>query len=122
MRAAFEQIGVKMLSDDTCARLLAMVYCYGDEASVYSEVMRRDIQDAQKRAGILPGCKPDARMVRKIALYASQIWQGRAGWLETLGERYGVRFEPLTDWRADAREHWEEYVHGGVCVSESQHE
>lgn len=121
MKAACDQIGVKILSDDTCCKLLAVVYAYGDESAVYSDVMRHDIRQAQERAGIWPGRALDQKMIWHIADYAHQIESGKADWLGALGERYGMTFTLLSDWRKDAREHWKEYINGGVRISPGQH-
>lgn len=115
MRDACRQIGVKMLSDDTCCRLLAVVFKYGDESAVYSEVMRLDIQEARTRVCIIPGNTSDWHLVNRIQFYADQIEHGRADWLTELGTRYGVTFPelpPMPD-----RDDWKERVHGGLRVS-----
>ena len=113
MKAACDQIGVKLLSDDTCCRLLAAVYMYGDESAVYSEIMRRDIAEAQARAGILPGYEPNPVMVEMTARYAGRLERGDTSLLKPISERYHVTFPALSDWRADAREHWKEYIGRG---------
>lgn len=113
MKAACEQIGVKMLSDDTCCKLLALVYVYGDESAVYSEVLRRDVETAVDRCGIGPGRLPSLTLVERIAHYVKHLNRRvRPAWLDSIEERYGVKFPALTDWQGDARANWKEHVHG----------
>ncbi len=119
MQNACHQIGVKILSDDTCCRLLAVVFKFGDESAVYSEIMRMDIREAQARAGILPGMVPDEAMIWKVKRYGNQIERGCADWLAGLEARYGVTFPELSP--MPDREKWKERVHGGIWLSQGQH-
>lgn len=119
MLDACQQIGVKMLSDDTCCRLLAVAFKFGDESAVYSEIMRMDIREAQARAGLLPGAVPDEAMIWEVKRYANQIERKRAGWLSELGERYGVTFPDLSP--MPDRDDWKEHVHGGIRISPGEH-
>ena len=114
--------GIKVLSDNTCCRLLAVVFKYGDESAVYSETMRLDIHEAQTRAGLQAGKVPDWLLIERIKFYADQIECGRADWLADIGERYGVTFPKLSPAiPCRGRDDWKERVHGGVRISEGQH-
>ena len=75
---AFERIGVRMPSDEHCAKLLAWLYAYGGgvEAVVYNKKLNADIFIAQKRANLNGGEMPNLqffRIMQKYLLEAEQI-------------------------------------------------
>jgi len=118
MHAACEQIGVKMLSDDMCCKLLAVVFVYGDESAVYSPLMRLDIKTARDRAHINPCCMSDVEMAIRIADYTRQLETGNAPWLSQIESRYGVIFPKLEDMSNGILESWKERING-VRIPES---
>lgn len=101
-------VAIKPISDDTAAKLLAIVYIYGGSMElIFNVKIRADICYAQRRAGLFGGNIPDAKMVRKIKKYIKDIEkflktarsvQGESpfaiehpSWVEDfMSERYGI--------------------------------
>ncbi len=108
MYAACDQIGIKPLSDDTVCRLLAVVYLYGDESAVYSDVMRHDISVSQDRAKMRPGMRPDPLLLKRITEYVRRMKDGDDEWVKHVSNRYGVTFPKYSKQRREeGREAWQ---------------
>lgn len=63
--------GLKVLSDDYCAKLLAWLYVYGggSEQVVYDQELNADIKYAQLRANLIGGQIPDVKICKQIRHY-----------------------------------------------------
>jgi hypothetical protein len=70
-------VGIKILSDDDCCRVLAWLYTYGGgrEATVHDNHLRDDIFEAQKRLNIFGGETPN-RLIFLMKKYISEITGG----------------------------------------------
>lgn len=64
---AFEWAGIKPLGDETCCKLLTIIYVYGGSMEfTYNKKLMRDARYAQKRANLYGGETPDAEMIKRI--------------------------------------------------------
>lgn len=71
---ALEGAGIHPVSDDTAARLLAIVYVYGGSMELgYNAKLMTDLRYAQRRAGLLGGETPDADLVKAMNGYIRDI-------------------------------------------------
>lgn len=97
--ATAEQCGLKIISDEWCAKLLAWLYLFGggQEMTVFNTKLRSDIFEAQRRANLFGGERPDAEMCDAINGYINACggWDAigdaeKGGWLDReMQERYG---------------------------------
>lgn len=70
---ACEETGIKMLSDDYCCQLLAVVDVFGNEDMVFQGMFAEDIKVAQKRANIFGGVVPNAELAAKVKYYIDEL-------------------------------------------------
>ncbi len=70
---ACEETGIKMLSDDYCCQLLAVVDVFGNEDMVFQGMIAEDIEAAQKRVNIFGGAVPNAELVAKVKYYIDEL-------------------------------------------------
>lgn len=96
-----EQAGMKIYSDDTCAKILAYLYICGggNEAVVLNQGLNLAIKHAQKRANLFGGEKPDSNMVSKINHYSDDL-EGyllfknpKPAWFNEFGERFNLKLK-----------------------------
>lgn len=68
-------VGIKPLSDDTCCRLLAVVYVFGGEREAFTHNARllADTRHAQKRLRLSGGEAPDAELVPVMNRYIAEL-------------------------------------------------
>lgn len=81
--------GIPILSEDTCARLLAIVHSITHEGFTYSERALVEIQYAQKRFGLEGGETPDAEFAALVKQYVDEI------------ESYGAVHKKVIPWAAE---------------------
>jgi hypothetical protein len=86
--AAAESVGMKIVSDDLCCRVLAYLYTYGggNEMVVFNDRLRADIFEAQKRLNLNPidgDPRPNAELLPVLQDYIKSITGGdeREFWL-----------------------------------------
>lgn len=87
------QCGLKIISDDFCAKLLAwLLYCGNTEAVVYNEKLRIDIMEAQRRLSCYGGEIP--KLVEKLQKYSSDFgdWNftEEPSWVSEIKIRYNL--------------------------------
>ena len=89
--------GIPILSMDTCARLLAIVYSYTHEGFTYSERCRTEIIYARKRFRIDGSETPDADFAMLLREYVGEIeaygqeHKAVIPWAKTFAkDRYGI--------------------------------
>lgn len=71
---SLQQVGIHPISDDTVAKILAIVYVYGGSMEfIFNEKLKADIFYAQKRAKLNGGEVPDVDIVREIRRYIEDI-------------------------------------------------
>lgn len=70
---ACEETGIKMLSDDYCCQLLALVSVFGNEDMIFQGVLAENIKVAQKRVNIFGGAIPNAELVAKMNYYIDEL-------------------------------------------------
>lgn len=89
------QCGLKIISDDFCAKLLAwLLYCGNTEAVVYNEKLRIDIMEAQRRLNCYGGEIPNQELEEKLKKYSSDFgdWNLREepSWVSEIKIRYNL--------------------------------
>ena len=89
------QCGLKIISDDFCAKLLAwLMYCGNTEAVVYNEKLRIDIMEAQRRLNCYGGEIPNQELEEKLKKYSSDFgdWNLREepSWVSEIKIRYNL--------------------------------
>lgn len=85
--------GIDIIGTERAAQILAVVYLYGDESSVYSTKMKTDIAHICRKYGIHGTGEPDAGMIGKIKKYTREIKDsGKPEWLSMMEVNYGVSF------------------------------
>lgn len=68
------QVGIHPISDDTVAKILAIVYVYGGSMElIFNMKMATDIAYAQKRAKIIGAEVPDATITEATKRYINDI-------------------------------------------------
>ena len=68
------ELGIHPISDDTVARLLAIVYVYGGSMEfIFNNKLKTDILYAQKRAKLNGGETPDAAIADEMKRYIKDI-------------------------------------------------
>lgn len=77
-----------ILPDEFCCKLLALVYCYTTEETVFNPRMKAEIQQAAFQLGCCDGGQP--KHTAEIRRYVSEIQTGTADWLVELDERYSL--------------------------------
>lgn len=83
------QCGIKILSDDFCAKLLAWVMEFGNtEAVVYNVKLKTDIAEAQRRLNCYGGEIPDNKMRAIFCRYAEECNKGKPAWVSEIEEKY----------------------------------
>lgn len=92
---AFQAIGIPAISRDTSARILAVVYIYGNnEAMVYCKKFTNEIEHIKAMYHIDGGETPDAEIVPLIQQYVKELEQSKEipEWAHKLfGERFGIK-------------------------------
>lgn len=74
------QCGLKIISDDFCAKLLAWLMFFGDtEAVTYNVKLRTDIAEAQRRLNCYGGEIPNKEITEKFRKYCTDC----GGWFKT---------------------------------------
>lgn len=70
-------IGIKIISDDLCCRLLAWLYVFGGscEYVVKSGILNTEITEAQNRLNLHGGKMPNAELVPTFQAYARELEQ-----------------------------------------------
>jgi hypothetical protein len=70
-----EANGIKIISDDSCCRLLAWLYIYGgwNEATVVNTRLNWDIRYAQKRLNIFGGEQLNLELIPVLQKYIKEI-------------------------------------------------
>lgn len=95
-----QSAGIKPLSDDTCCRLLAVLYVFGGERSEFTlhDKLTTDLRYAQRRLHLLGGETPDATLLPVLQRYISELApQGLAvepiktPWAVELMKRYKIK-------------------------------
>lgn len=89
------QCGLKIISDDFCAKLLAwLLYCGNTEAVVYNEKLRIDIMEAQRRLNCYGGEIPNQELEEKLKKYSSDFgdWNftEEPSWVSEIKIRYNL--------------------------------
>lgn len=89
------QCGLKIISDDFCAKLLAwLLYCGNTESVVYNEKLRIDIMEAQRRLNCYGGEIPNQELAEKLQKYSSDFgdWNLREepSWVSEIKIRYDL--------------------------------
>lgn len=96
---ALQSAGITPLSDDTCCRLLAILYLFGGERSEFTrhDRLTTDLRYAQRRLRLLGGETPDGALTPVLRRYVSELApQGLAAepvktpWAAELMKRYEV--------------------------------
>jgi hypothetical protein len=94
------QVGIKVLSDDDCCRVLAWLYVYGGgkENTVVDDHLRTDILEAQKRLNIF-GSEKLNRLIFLMKKYVREITgdNEQAFFIEDGKEAYD-RFRNPPEW------------------------
>lgn len=94
--------GMNVISREHAAQLIAVVFLYGDESTVFSQKMNADIRYIQKRYGLMGGCAPDMGFVKLAGQYVRDIRQnGHPEWMKELEKRYDVTFP---EWKEAPKE------------------
>lgn len=71
---AFDGTGIKPISDETVAKILAIVYVYGGSMElVFNKKLMADVEYCKKRCNISGGEAPDPKMVGLVKKYISQL-------------------------------------------------
>lgn len=72
---SLENVGVKPLSDDTCCRILAILYVFGggDEAFTHNKKLLTDIQYAQRRLNLVGGEIPNGDLCEIMNDYVKEL-------------------------------------------------
>lgn len=89
------QCGLKIISDDFCAKLLAwLLYCGNTESVVYNEKLRTDITEAQRRLNCYGGEIPNQELVEKLRKYSSDFggwnFHEEPSWVSEIKIRYDL--------------------------------
>lgn len=85
--------GIQVIGKDKAARILAIVYKYGDENSVYSYKLKSDINHICKDYGFSGGGVPDREVTDKFKQYARELEAPeKAKWLKEIEKEYDVKF------------------------------
>lgn len=89
------QCGLKIISDDFCAKLLAwLMYCGDTEAVTYNVKLRTDIKEAQKRLNCFGGEVPNQELAKKVRRYAADFGgchnRKEPLWIEEIKAKYGL--------------------------------
>lgn len=73
---AFESVDIHPISDETCCKILAIVYVYGGSMEfIYNTKLMRDIEYCKKRVHIGGAETPDADMVVRIKELVARLEQ-----------------------------------------------
>ena len=71
---SLSQVGIHPISDDTVAKILAIVYVYGGSMEfIYNKKLMTDIVYAQKRAKLNGAEVPDSDIVNDMQRYIKDI-------------------------------------------------
>lgn len=72
---ALETVGLKPISDDTCCKLLAVVYVFGGNSESFTSHLKlvADIQYSQKRMNINGGLIPNADLLPILQTYIKEL-------------------------------------------------
>jgi hypothetical protein len=93
---AFRSIGMNMLSDDLCCKLLAYTYVMGggNEAVVYNVKMNTDIKIAQDRLNLHGGEVPNQELLPLLQQRIKELEKDmeKCEWLDQIIIRYFVSF------------------------------
>lgn len=94
MLTTAENAGINIIGIERAAQIMATVYLYGDESTVYSEKLRTDITHICRKYGLYGGRIPDADFISKVKKYSYQIRVsgGKPVWLKTIENSYRVVF------------------------------
>lgn len=66
--------GFPFISSDTSARIMAVLFCYGNnEQMVYNPHLRQDLEYIQRRFGVIGGERPDADFVELVKEYVQEL-------------------------------------------------
>jgi hypothetical protein len=93
-----ESAGIKMLSDDFCCQLLAVVLVFGNEDMIFKDKLREDIRAAQKRLNILGGRAPDTKLARRMSEYVGDLSKAIKTketfpeWVHKIEKKYDTEF------------------------------
>lgn len=92
---AFKSVGVNMLSDDTCCKVLAYLYVMGggNEAVVYNTKLNTDIKIAQDRMNLHGGEIPNEEVLPLLRqrIFELDTFQEDCVWLPHFLFRYGMK-------------------------------
>lgn len=92
--AAFESAGIPYISMDTCAKIMAVLYKYGNnEYMVLNKKFTMECAYIQRRFHIEGGEIPDATFVEKLQFYVAQCRDDEIPqWASDLfKERYNIK-------------------------------
>ena len=67
------QIGIPALSEDTCAKILAVVYLHDNEQFAFSGAFAADMEYIQKRYHIHGAVTPEVDFVDKVVRYIHEL-------------------------------------------------
>lgn len=89
------QCGLKIISDDFCAKLLAWLMFFGDtEAVTYNVKLRTDIAEAQRRLNCYGGETPNNEIARKFRKYCANCgdWfkTKKPEWIKEIESKYNL--------------------------------
>lgn len=92
--------GIKPISDDTCCRLLAIIYVFAGDKEIFTHHcnLRADIEYAKRRMNIGGGLVPDAGMSAAFRKYAEELEPQRCHgervkteWAQNIMSKYGIK-------------------------------
>lgn len=83
------ECGLKIVSDDTCCKVLAWLYVLGGGYEVsYNTKLLADIRYAQKRINIFGSETPDATLCELLQMRVKELEKKQADWISEIKERY----------------------------------
>lgn len=91
---AFENIGLKPMSDDTCCRLLAILQVYGDGNEIFTHHIKflEDVKYAQRRCNLFGGEVPNLELIDDLKYYIVQLENGNNEWVDKfLLDKYNIK-------------------------------
>ena len=93
MMATAEQVGLRVISDDWCCKLLAWLFVYGggNESVVLDNKLFVDIMIAQTRLNIKGGERPVIELVLVMNHYVKEIGEKKSDWIADIENKYGVK-------------------------------
>lgn len=100
--AAFASIGTPAISRDTAARIMAVVYLYGNnEAFVYNQKFLADVEHIKQSYHIDGGEVPDADMATLIKNYSNELEEYYQTHKDDKTDSSAVFHSPAPEWAKD---------------------